>query len=111
MFILSYSTKKHLSYCQPCVVLYPLSTLHSLGPGGGGVGVLPHETDGDACRLAKGFKIWIVVSIRVFRAKRQYVMPPRSRLGFREETKNNAMINRNQIFFLTCFVDIITSVI
>ena len=27
----------------------------------------------------------LVVSLRVFRAKRQYFKPPRSRLGFREE--------------------------
>ena len=28
---------------------------------------------------------WILVSLRVFRAKRQYFKPPRSRLGFRKE--------------------------
>ena len=36
-------------------------------------------------------------------------MPPRSRLGFREETQNYAKRNRSQI--LTCFVYRITSVI
>ena len=36
-------------------------------------------------------------------------MPPRSRLGFREEMQNYAKRNRNQI--LTCFVYRITSVI
>ena len=38
-------------------------------------------------------------------------MPPGSRLGFREETQNCAKRNRSQIFFLTCFVYRITSVI
>ena len=55
--------------------------------GGGG---LPYETDGDAHCLAKGCKFWILVSLRVFRAKRQYVMPPGSHLGFLEETQNYA---------------------
>ena len=50
-------------------------------------------------------------SLRVFRAKRQYYKPPRSRL-FREETQNYAKKKeRSQIFFLTCFVYRITSVI
>ena len=53
----------------------------------------------------------LVVSLRVFRAKRHYLKPPRSRLGFREETQNYAKRNRSQIFFLTCFVYRITSVI
>ena len=44
-------------------------------------------------------------SLRVFRAKRKYYKPPRSRLGFREETQNYVKKkNRSQIFFLTCFV-------
>ena len=34
-----------------------------------GKGRLPYETDGDARRLAKGCKFWILVSLRVFRAK------------------------------------------
>ena len=42
----------------------------------------------------------LIVSLRVFRAKRQYVKVPRSRLGFREETQNYAKKNRNQIVFL-----------
>ena len=46
-----------------------------------------------------GSEIWILVSLRVFRAKRQYFMPPRSRLGFREETQNYAKRNRSQILF------------
>ena len=33
-------------------------------------GGLPYETDGDARRLALGCKFWILVSLRVFRAKR-----------------------------------------
>ena len=55
-----------------------------------GRGGLPYETNGDARRLAKGCKFLILVSRRVFRAKRQYFMPPRSRLEFREETQNYA---------------------
>ena len=47
----------------------------------------------------------------MLRAKRQYFKPPRSPLGFREETQNYAKRNRSQIFFLTCFVYCITSVI
>ena len=61
-------------------------------------GGLPYETDGDACRLAWGCKFWILVSVRVFRAKRQ-------------ETQNYAKRTRSQIFFLTCFVYRIASVI
>ena len=53
--------------------------------GGGG---LIYETDGDARRLADGCKFWILVLLRVFRAKRQYFKPLRSRLGFHEETQN-----------------------
>ena len=75
-------------------------------PGKGG---LPYGTDGDARRLA-----WFLVSLRVFRAKRQYFKPPRSRLGFREETQNYAyhitsvVINQR---FLAClaFDDIVNS--
>ena len=55
---------------------------------------------GDARRLAYGCKFWILVSLRVFRAKRQYFKPPRSRLGFREEKQNYAKRNRSQFFFL-----------
>ena len=52
----------------------------------------------------RGAKFWILVSLRVFRAKSQYFKPLRSCLGFREETQNYAKRNRNQIFFLRCFV-------
>ena len=38
-------------------------------------------------------------------------MPPRPRLGLREETQNYVKRNRSQIFFLTCFVYRIASVI
>ena len=55
--------------------------------GGGG---LPYETDRDARRLDLGCKLWISVSLRVFWAKHQYFMPPRSGLGFRKETQNYA---------------------
>ena len=50
-----------------------------------------------------GGKFWILVSLRVFRAKRQYFKPPRSCLGFREETQNYAKRNRSQIFFFLLF--------
>ena len=70
-----------------------------MGKGGGG---LPYETDS---------KFWILVLLRVFRAGRQYFKPPWSHLGFREETQNYVKRNRSQIFFLTCFVYHITSVI
>ena len=64
--------------------------------------VFPYETDGDARRRALGCKFWILVSLRVFLTKRQYFKPPRSRLGFREETQNYA--NRSQILhFKTAF--------
>ena len=46
-----------------------------------------------------GFKFWILVSLRVFRAKRQHFVLPMSRLGYREETQNYAKRNRGQIFF------------
>ena len=49
-------------------------------------------------------KFWILVSLRVLRAKCQYLKPPRPRLGFREKTQNYAKRNRSQIFFFTCFV-------
>ena len=35
----------------------------------------------------------------------EYFMPPRSRLGFREETQNYAKRNRSQIFFKMFFLD------
>ena len=46
-----------------------------------------------------------MVSLRVFRAKRQYFMPPGSRLGFREETQNCGKRNRSQIFFCVIVQD------
>ena len=42
--------------------------------GGTGEGGLSYETDGDARRLAWGCKFWILVSLKVFWAKRQYFM-------------------------------------
>ena len=39
----------------------------------------------------------------VFRPKSQYFKPPRSRLGFCEETQNYAKRNRSQIFFFLVF--------
>ena len=38
-------------------------------------GVSPHESDGDACRLAKGCKLQIMVSLRVFRMESQNFYP------------------------------------
>ena len=64
---------------------------------------LPYETDGDARRLAWGYKFWILVSLRVFRAKHQYFKLPRSRLGFCEETQNYVKRKRSQIFFFPLF--------
>ena len=49
--------------------------------GEGGGGEISYETAGDARRHAQGCKFWILVSFRVSRAKRQYFMPPRSRLA------------------------------
>ena len=70
----------------------------ALGDRGGG---LIFETDGDACRLAQGCKFWILVLLRVFLAKRQYFKPPRSRLGFREETKNSNFLFSSFFSFLS----------
>ena len=47
----------------------------------------------------RGVNFLILVSLRVSQAKRWYFKPARSRLGFREETKNYAKRNRSQIFF------------
>ena len=53
------SRKKYENFALVTYVLY-------LGGG------LPYETDGDARRLPEGCKFWILVSLRVFREKRQY---------------------------------------
>ena len=66
-----------------------IRVLHSRVVGGR----LPYETDGDARRLAQGVP-----------GKAPIFKPPRSRLGFREETQNYAKRNRSQNFFLTLFV-------
>ena len=71
----------------------------STNPRGG----LLYETDGDARRLTSGCKFWILVSLRVFRPKRQYFKLPRPPLGFCKEAQNYAMRNRSQIFFLCLF--------
>ena len=73
----------------------------NLGPWGEG---LPYETEGMLVVSLRGVNFGFLVSLRVFRAKRQYFKPPRSRLGFREETQNYAKRNRSHIFFLTCFL-------
>ena len=70
---------------------------HDINSPGGGGAVVPHETDGDARRLAYGYKFWILVPLRVFRAKCQYFKLLRSRLRFCEETQNYAKSN---FFFL-----------
>ena len=73
--------------------------VQSKGPRVVGGGELPYETDGDARHLAYECEFWILVSLRVFWAKRQYTMPPRSRLGFRKETQNYA-----RLFFFDDYV-------
>ena len=62
-----------------------------MGKGGGG---LPYETDS---------KFWILVLLRVFRAERQYFKPPRSRLGFREETQNLLKEKQKSNFLFNLF--------
>ena len=86
----------------PTIALFFFLPLRHKGCEAWGEG-LRYETDGDAGRLAQGCKFWILVSLRVFRAKRRYFKPPRSRLGFREETQNYAKRNRSQIFFFLFF--------
>ena len=51
----------------------------------------------------RGYKFWILVWLRVFRAKRQYFKLPKSLLGFCEETRNYAKRKRSQIFFFLLF--------
>lgn len=55
------------------------------------------------------FGLWSCLGL--FQAKHQYFKQPRSRLGFCTKTQNYTKRNRSQIFFLTCFVYCITSVI
>ena len=50
------------------------------------------------------FGFWILVSLRVFRAKRQYFELSKSRLGFCEETRNYAKRKRSRIFFFFSFL-------
>ena len=70
------------------------------GPGGGGGGGDSRmKQTGMLVVSLRGVNFWILVSLRVFRAKCQYFMPPRSRLGFREVTQNYAKRNRSQISF------------
>ena len=51
----------------------------------------------------RGVNFGCLASLRVFRAKRQYFKPTRSRLGFREETLNYVKRDRSQIFFFLLF--------
>ena len=56
----------------------------------------PMKVTGPACRLAKGCKLQIVVSLRVFRMESQYFYPYMYRLGYRtmnEKLKIYAPIN------------------
>ena len=76
--------------------------------GGGGGGCHMKQT-GMLVVSLRGVNFWILVSLRVFRAKRQYFMPARSRLGFREETQNSAKKNRSQIFFLRTYALIVSA--
>ena len=48
-------------------------------------------------------KIWILLSLRVFRAKRQCFEPPRSRLGFREETELHEEKQKSNFLFSSIF--------
>ena len=87
-------------------ILTPRSEIQRLKPAslywqaflGGGGGDSHMKQTGKLVVSLKGVKFWILVSLRVFRTKRQYFKPPRSRLGFREETQNYAKRNRSQIF-------------
>ena len=50
------------------------SSLNALvGGEGGGWGDSAYERGGDACRLAKGCKFRVLVSLRVFWAKRHHI--------------------------------------
>ena len=57
-------------------------------------GGLPYETDGDASHVAQGCKFWILVSLRVFRAKCQYFTPPRKHR--RNETRRNTELHEEK---------------
>ena len=75
--------------------------LTGLGSGQARGGLL-YEINGDTRRLAYGGTFWILVSRRVFRAKRQYFKPPRSRLGFREKhriTRRETEVKFSFFFF------------
>ena len=66
-------------------------------------GGLIYETDGDARRLAEGCKFWILVSLRVFRTRHKYFKPPRSHLGFHEETQNLRKEKQKSNFLFSSF--------
>ena len=72
-------------------------------PGGGGLVYYCMKQTGMLVVSLRGCKFWILISLRVFRAKLQYFKPPKSRLGFRDETQNYAKRNRIQIFFFLLF--------
>ena len=56
-----------------------------------GVGWDSYESDGDARRLVKWCKLWILVSLRVFRTERWYFKPWRYRLGlYAKELKKHS---------------------
>ena len=73
-----------------CALKMRLLVFNSLGGGGGAPET---ETDGDACRLALGCKFWILVSLRVFRAQRQHLKPPRDTELSEEKQKSNFPFN------------------
>ena len=52
-----------------CTVAFPQP------PPGGGGGGLPYRSDRDACRLALGCKLQILVSLRVFGMESHYICP------------------------------------
>ena len=98
--------------CLQCYLIAAMTWYSGFFPPSGGGGNSHMKRGKRGCSSSRlGCRFWSLVSLRVFRAKRQYFMPPRSRLEFREETQNYAKRNRSQIFFLTCFVYRIASVI
>ena len=74
-----------------------------VGFGTGQGGGLIYKINGDTRRLAYGSTFWILVWRRVFRAKRQYFKPPRSRFGFREETELREEKQKSNFLFSSFF--------
>ena len=101
--------KTNIKYNNYSGLPFEIQFLKAIKEGHSPGGKLPYETDGDARRLFQGCKFWILVLLRVFRAKRQYFKPPRSRLGFRDEVGRNAELREerqksNFLFTFVCYV-------